>query len=189
MSAPYLVDLIAATVKLRRRGRFWEGLCPFHNEKTPSFHIFQGRDQKWRWHCQGCHEKGDAIDWLMRRRGLTYIEAANEIGKPVRADPAALAARRAARHRLSALSAYRDTHIHCTLHDDAIDTRGMRVWLLPEPREPTWKMTDVELLDMHSRIYRQQMRQIRAENPAWGFDRHDCPLDAWASQAFVKPRS
>ncbi len=57
---------------LKRRGKSWVGLCPFHKEKTPSFHVNPDRGF---FHCFGCHESGSAIDFLMKHDGLTFPEA------------------------------------------------------------------------------------------------------------------
>ncbi len=57
---------------LKRRGRSWVGLCPFHKEKTPSFHVNPDRGF---FHCFGCQESGSAIDFLMKHDGLTFPEA------------------------------------------------------------------------------------------------------------------
>ncbi len=57
---------------LKKRGRSWVGLCPFHKEKTPSFHVNPDRGF---FHCFGCHESGSAIDFLMKHDGLTFPEA------------------------------------------------------------------------------------------------------------------
>ena len=48
-------------------------LCPFHNEKTPSFHIYG--ENKSKFHCFGCQKKGDAIDIVMKLRGLNFPQA------------------------------------------------------------------------------------------------------------------
>ncbi len=57
---------------LKKRGRSWVGLCPFHKEKTPSFHVNPDRGF---FHCFGCQESGSAIDFLMKHDGLTFPEA------------------------------------------------------------------------------------------------------------------
>lgn len=120
MAIPYLVELIGASVELKRHGRLYVGLCPFHAEKTPSLQVFSGR-HKWRWHCHGCGADGDAIDWLMRTRSLTYKQAAATLGLPVAPDPVVQASRKERARRAAALNHYRDTHVHCTLPDWAID--------------------------------------------------------------------
>jgi DNA primase len=91
--------LVGRRVRLTRAGRELKGLCPFHNEKTPSFHVVE---DKGFFHCFGCGAHGDAIGFVMRCENLGFMEAverlANEAGMTVpRASPeAAAAAERAA---------------------------------------------------------------------------------------------
>lgn len=78
-----LQTLIGKTVSLRRAGRDMVGLCPFHQEHTPSFHVSQGRG----WSCFGCGEKGTAIEWVMKTRGVSFPDAvrvlAADLGIPL----------------------------------------------------------------------------------------------------------
>ena len=67
-----LVDLIGKRVKLTRRGSRFVGLCPFHNEKTPSFHV---NDSEGFYHCFGCGVHGDAISYVREVDGLDFVEA------------------------------------------------------------------------------------------------------------------
>jgi DNA primase len=67
-----LVELIGRTVRLKRVGSQYSGLCPFHVEKTPSFYV---RPQTQSWHCFGCNKSGTAFDWLMEREHLEFGEA------------------------------------------------------------------------------------------------------------------
>lgn len=67
-----LVELVGKRVKLTRRGREHVGLCPFHNEKTPSFCVVE---DKGFFHCFGCGAHGDAIGYVMRSESLDFIEA------------------------------------------------------------------------------------------------------------------
>lgn len=97
-----LVALIGETVKLTRRGRSFTGLCPFHKEKTPSFHVSPDRGF---FHCFGCKESGSAVDFLMKALGLSFQESitmlAERAGVPIEevrggaAEREATAARRA----------------------------------------------------------------------------------------------
>lgn len=63
---------------LRRAGKSWKGLCPFHSEKTPSFHVMPGEN---RWYCYGCSEGGDLIDFLRRVDGLDFVEAVEALAR------------------------------------------------------------------------------------------------------------
>ena len=67
-----------AVPSLKRRGRSWVGLCPFHKEKTPSFHVNPDRGF---FHCFGCKESGSAIDFLMRNDGYTFPEAVRALAE------------------------------------------------------------------------------------------------------------
>jgi DNA primase len=67
-----LSDLVGRRVRLTRKGREHAGLCPFHNEKTPSFYVVE---DKGFFHCFGCGAHGDAIGYVMRAENLDFIEA------------------------------------------------------------------------------------------------------------------
>src|SRR5918996_142542 len=71
-----LADLIGRRVRLVRRGREHSGLCPFHNEKTPSFYVVE---DKGFFHCFGCGAHGDAIGYVMRAEHLDFIEAVERL--------------------------------------------------------------------------------------------------------------
>ncbi len=71
-----LGDLVARRVRLTRRGREQAGLCPFHNEKTPSFYVVE---DKGFFHCFGCGAHGDAIGFIMRADNLDFIEAVERL--------------------------------------------------------------------------------------------------------------
>jgi hypothetical protein len=59
-------------VPLDRRGREWWGLCPFHQERSPSFAV---NAEKGVWHCHGCQQGGDLVGFVMRQRHLNAVEA------------------------------------------------------------------------------------------------------------------
>lgn len=67
-----IVDIISEYVNLKRAGSSFKGLCPFHNEKTPSFSVARERGY---FHCFGCHERGDAISFIMKIENLNYVDA------------------------------------------------------------------------------------------------------------------
>ncbi|NLN15182.1 MAG: DNA primase [Tissierellia bacterium] len=67
-----IVDIVSDYVQLRRSGANYVGLCPFHNEKSPSFTV---SESKQLYHCFGCGEGGDVISFLMKIENLDFIEA------------------------------------------------------------------------------------------------------------------
>jgi DNA primase len=67
-----LAEVVARYVRLTRRGRDLWGCCPFHNEKTPSFHVVQ---DKGFYHCFGCGQHGNAVDFIMAIEGLDFAQA------------------------------------------------------------------------------------------------------------------
>jgi DNA primase len=71
-----IVGLVGRAVSLKKAGRSWKGLCPFHHEKTPSFVVTPERGT---WHCFGCGEGGNAFAFLMRHENLTFPEAVRSL--------------------------------------------------------------------------------------------------------------
>jgi DNA primase len=71
-----IVDLVGRHVGLKKAGRSFKGLCPFHHEKTPSFVVTPERGT---WHCFGCGEGGNAFAFLMRHENLTFPEAVRSL--------------------------------------------------------------------------------------------------------------
>src|SRR3954470_24876202 len=69
-----LPGLIGRKTRLVRNGRQWKGCCPFHNEKTPSFYVYDDH-----FHCFGCGAHGDAITFLMRAEGASFPEAVERL--------------------------------------------------------------------------------------------------------------
>ena len=67
-----IVDVISERVRLKKAGRNFTGLCPFHNEKTPSFSVSQ---EKQIYKCFGCGEAGNVISFVMKEKNLPFIEA------------------------------------------------------------------------------------------------------------------
>ncbi|WP_160121995.1 DNA primase [Rhodovarius lipocyclicus] len=65
-----LAPLIGRATRLEKAGRQWKACCPFHGEKSPSFYIYDDH-----FHCFGCGAHGDAITFVMRQSGATFMEA------------------------------------------------------------------------------------------------------------------
>lgn len=106
-----LVALIGEYVRLTKRGNSYVGLCPFHAEKTPSFHVSPAHKF---FHCFGCKESGDAFGFFMRIEGVPFPQAARtlaeragvEIPETERQDDVA---ERRARERIERLAAAMET--------------------------------------------------------------------------------
>lgn len=73
-----IVALIGEYTRLERRGDDWWGCCPFHNEKTPSFHVLPERKM---FHCFGCAKGGGSINFIMEMEKLTFVEAVESLAK------------------------------------------------------------------------------------------------------------
>ncbi len=71
-----IADVVGAKVKLVKKGREYQGLCPFHNEKTPSFTI---NEAKGFYHCFGCGAHGDIIRFEMEANGLPFMDALQKL--------------------------------------------------------------------------------------------------------------
>lgn len=71
-----LLEVVGELVQLKRQGTSYIGLCPFHSEKTPSFHV---REDEGYYHCFGCGVSGGAIEFVMRTRGLSFPEALEDL--------------------------------------------------------------------------------------------------------------
>ena len=65
-------DVIGRCVSLRKTYRGWSGLCPFHDDKAPSFHVYADSQS---YYCFGCHESGDIFTFVMKTQNLTFPEA------------------------------------------------------------------------------------------------------------------
>ncbi len=71
-----IVDLIGQRVKLKKSGRTYSGCCPFHQEKSPSFHVY--RDKQY-FHCFGCQANGNAIRFLMDIDSRSFIDVMKDL--------------------------------------------------------------------------------------------------------------
>ena len=74
-----IVDVVKRYVELKRAGTgSWKGLCPFHAEKTPSFHV---HEQRQFFHCFGCGEKGDVFSFLVKIEQRSFIEVLRDLAR------------------------------------------------------------------------------------------------------------
>ena len=69
-----LAAVIGRRVRLIRSGRDWKGCCPFHGEKSPSFHVYADH-----FHCFGCGAHGDAVAFVMQSQGASFMEAVEQL--------------------------------------------------------------------------------------------------------------
>lgn len=71
-----IVDLIGQRVKLKKTGRTYSGCCPFHQEKSPSFHVYRNKQY---YHCFGCQANGNAIRFLMDIDNRNFVDVMKEL--------------------------------------------------------------------------------------------------------------
>ena len=71
-----IVDIIGRVVNLKKTGINYKGLCPFHNEKTPSFIV---SETKQRYTCFGCNKSGDVINFMQEYYNLDFMEALEKL--------------------------------------------------------------------------------------------------------------
>ena len=67
-----IVDVISSYVKLKKTGATYFGLCPFHNEKSPSFSVSPSKQM---FYCFGCHEGGNVFSFVMKYENFSFTEA------------------------------------------------------------------------------------------------------------------
>ena len=84
-TAHNIVDVIGRYVALKKNGKNYSGLCPFHSEKTPSFTV---SESKQFYHCFGCGSSGDVIKFVQEYSGVDFVEAYKELGGEVDLKPA-----------------------------------------------------------------------------------------------------
>ncbi len=103
-----IIDVVGEHVVLRKSGSNHSGLCPFHNERSPSFSVSEGKQL---FHCYGCKKGGDLVEFTKEIHGLSFAEAVEELAeraslalpkdfaRPEDADPEAAKRRDAAREK------------------------------------------------------------------------------------------
>jgi DNA primase len=128
-----IVAIVSESVpSLKKRGRRFLGLCPFHKEKTPSFSV---NPDVGVYHCFGCKESGDAIGFLMRTEGYDFHEAvralAERAGIPIEEERAA-APTEAERHRKEREALYGVMNVAAAWYEEQLRTHSQRQSALDE---------------------------------------------------------
>ena len=77
-SSANIVDIISGYVQLKKRGKNFIGLCPFHQEKTPSFTV---SEEKQIFHCFGCAAGGNVFKFLMDYKSISFVESVQELAE------------------------------------------------------------------------------------------------------------
>lgn len=77
-AAADIVDVVGDYVKLTRRGANYMGLCPFHNERTPSFSVNKAKNFCY---CFSCHKGGSPVNFIMEKEGISYQDALRQLAK------------------------------------------------------------------------------------------------------------
>ena len=120
-----IAELVSRYVPLKRSGRGRSGLCPFHQEKTPSFYVWP---ETGTWKCFGCGKGGNGFTFLMEKEGLRFFEAAQQLARdagialPEDDDPEA-AARAVRAEQLRAVNEWACKHFEAALRPPG-GTRG-----------------------------------------------------------------
>lgn len=124
-----IVEVVSGYLPLKRSGVNHQGLCPFHQEKTPSFNVNSARQI---FHCFGCGVGGNVFSFLMRMDGLSFPDAVRRLGEKVgieveeEAISPAEVRRREARERLLHINEVAGTFYHRILLDDEAGVSGRR---------------------------------------------------------------
>lgn len=111
-----IADVVGNKVKLTKRGREYLGLCPFHNEKTPSFTV---NESKGFYHCFGCGAHGDIVKFEMDANGLPFIEAVKKLADKVGMQLPALS-KESQEQTLKRKSLYEIMDIACTFFEKCL---------------------------------------------------------------------
>ena len=78
LDAAHIEEVVDEFLSLQKQGIIYRALCPFHQEKTPSFTVTPNRSM---FYCFGCHKGGNAITFLMEYENMTYPEAVKWLGR------------------------------------------------------------------------------------------------------------
>ena len=79
-----IVDILSPYVRLKKRGKNYIGLCPFHKEKTPSFTVSA---EKQMYHCFGCSKGGNVFTFIMEVEKVSFVEAVRSLAARAGIEP------------------------------------------------------------------------------------------------------
>ena len=123
-----LVDVVRQRVPLRKQGREWVGLCPFHQEKTPSFSVNEGKQS---WYCFGCGRGGDLFSFVEEYEKVEFRQAlemlAEQAGVELRERSGAERQRSELRKRLLGLLALAQRYYDYVLHETPAGAPGRKL--------------------------------------------------------------
>ena len=71
-----IVEVVDRRVKLKKTGKNYSARCPFHDDSSPSFHVYP---DTWSYHCFGCAANGTGFNFIMAKEGLTFSEALRKL--------------------------------------------------------------------------------------------------------------
>ena len=131
-----IVELVGSYVQLKRKGRLYGGLCPFHSEKSPSFYVYPDTQS---FYCFGCGAGGDAITFAKKINSIDYPEAvkmlAARAGMP---EPQEDDKTGRMRSRILSMNKEAARFFHACLNSTVEEARQARAyWMTPSPNTST----------------------------------------------------
>jgi DNA primase len=142
LSKPDILSVIGQEVKLRKAGHNYLGLCPFHSEKSPSFTV---SPEKQKFHCYGCGEHGDVVDFIQKSRDVDFKAALSILGIRQDSLPRVDPARERRRDRLKAYRQWKEkTYDQLCRESIRLHKIDMAVRKNPAiPEELAWKVVEI----------------------------------------------
>ena len=137
-----IIDYVSEYVRLKKSGRDYSGLCPFHHEKTPSFHVSQ---EKQLFHCFGCGASGNLVQFVMRSENLDFVDSlkllADRAGIIIPEDDADFSdENHEKKKKLLAMNKHAARFFYNCLKDNSIGEKGRKYFI---KRKISWKTVTV----------------------------------------------
>jgi DNA primase len=173
-------------VDLEADGHEFISCCPFHSEDTPSFTIFAGKDNIWRYHCFGCGAKGDVIDFAKQIKGVSTAEAIKILGGSAIAGSNITAVQRTRA----------DPYQNITPLEPTSELAPNRKVVLYNPkREQNGNITPSAVYPYRRQdgsligyVLRHELRDGGKETPMVQWARLPSGVETWCRLPFIKPR-